>query len=195
MNITHNATEYFIRAELNCEAQITSTLVDYTAESAVGSSISWNGMVREASWTQESVTCPPFPCAAWVCKWHLSFLQLPVLLCFSMATESNCSVVILPYDCALLSNDNLAVKQHTYFFIVLVQMKSRCSQHLLHLLTVSCREQQWGPGGRKSWVWFILQKHIFFSFLLKLCLLSSHFREAMHFCISNTSPESGGLSW
>lgn len=47
ITLRRNTIEYFIRAEVNCAAQITSTVTDGVAESAVGSSILGNSMVRE----------------------------------------------------------------------------------------------------------------------------------------------------
>lgn len=59
MNITHNTTEYFIRAEVNCAAQITSTFADRIAGSAGGSSVSWNENLSPRN--PEERDLPSFP--------------------------------------------------------------------------------------------------------------------------------------
>lgn len=68
-------------------------------------------------------------------------------------------------------------------------MKICCGRYLLHLLTVSHREQQWAPGGRKSYFWFCSLNVYLFSLLLKLCLLSSHFSKRQWFSAFKTLPQ------
>lgn len=114
-NVTLNTTEYFIRAEVNCAAQITSTFVDCVAESTVGSSISRNSMIRESEAHE--------PRKAWPA------LLSPVLLRFAngkrffypsfqhyfishwQLSQMHCTCSVL-WLCSLSGNGNLAVKQH-----------------------------------------------------------------------------------
>lgn len=115
MNVTHNTSEYFIRAEVNCAARITSAFVDSIAESAVGSSILGTGMVRESE--------PHEPRRAWFALLSPALLGFANGRCFFFPAfslilflignwaKSRCPCGIL-WLCSLLGNGNLSMKQH-----------------------------------------------------------------------------------
>lgn len=101
-NITHNTTEYFIRAEVNCAAQITSTFVDCVAESTVGSSISRNSMIRESE--------PREPRKAWPALLspvllrfangkRFFFIPAFSIILFLIGNWVKCTVHVVSYDC------------------------------------------------------------------------------------------------